>query len=146
MYGVMSYSHFCDANSAVQTTSDENTSQSPDFACWRWMNWLRCSSADAGNSTSLAVRPWDEYFLLKRSIISWALPAVSLPWQYVTVPLAPSIALGSMTLAPDVEPLSDVLAAASAAAAAVIAAAADSHDARKRRAQQQRDETVPSHA
>src|ERR1041384_1689439 len=63
MYGVRSYSHFCDANSAVQITSDEKTSQSPDFACWRWMNWLRCSSADAGNSVSLAFRS-GPYFLL----------------------------------------------------------------------------------
>src|SRR3954471_13362095 len=68
MYGVRSYSHFCDANSAVQITSDEKTSQSPDFACWRWMNWLRCSSADAGNSVSLAFR-WGPYFLLNWSIM-----------------------------------------------------------------------------
>src|SRR4051812_10386585 len=67
MYGVRSYSHFWDANSAVQITSDEKTSQSPDFACWRWMNWLRCSSADAGNSVSLAVRPSPENFLLNWS-------------------------------------------------------------------------------
>src|SRR3954466_2215893 len=69
MYGVRSYSHFCEANSAVQITSEENTSQSPDFACWRWMNWLRCSSAEAGNSLSLAVRPWLEYFLLNWAIM-----------------------------------------------------------------------------
>jgi hypothetical protein len=68
MYGVMSYSHFWEANSAVQITSDENTSQSPDFACWRWMNWLRCSSAEAGNSTSLAFRS-GPYFLLNSSIM-----------------------------------------------------------------------------
>src|SRR3954469_21041297 len=68
MYGVRSYSHFCDANSAVQITSDEKTSQSPDFACWRWMNWLRCSSADAGNSVSLAFR-LGPYFLLNWSIM-----------------------------------------------------------------------------
>src|SRR3954466_7243900 len=66
MYGVRSYSHFWEANSAVQTTSDEKTSQSPDFACWRWMNWLRCSSAEAGNSTSLAFRS-GPYFLLNSS-------------------------------------------------------------------------------
>src|SRR3954469_7106864 len=67
MYGVRSYSHFWEANSAVQITSDEKTSQSPDFACWRWMNWLRCSSAEAGNSVSLALRPWLAYFLLNWS-------------------------------------------------------------------------------
>src|SRR5919112_5058683 len=68
MYGVRSYSHFCEANSAVQMTSEENTSQSPDLACWRWMNWLRCSSAEAGNSTSLAFRS-GPYFLLNSSIM-----------------------------------------------------------------------------
>src|SRR3954447_10626759 len=68
MYGVRSYSHFCDANSAVQITSDEKTSQSPDLACWRWMNWLRCSSADAGNSTSFALRS-GPYFLLNSLIM-----------------------------------------------------------------------------
>src|SRR3954451_11712926 len=68
MYGGRSYSHFCEANSAVQITSEETTSQSPDFACWRWMNWLRCSSAEAGNSTSLAFRS-GPYFLLNSSIM-----------------------------------------------------------------------------
>src|ERR1700710_381664 len=68
MYGVRSYSHFWEANSAVHTTSDEKTSQSPDFACWRWMNWLRCSSAEAGNSVSLALR-FGPYFLLNCAIM-----------------------------------------------------------------------------
>src|SRR5919202_4959891 len=69
MYGDMSYSHFCEANSAVEITSEEKTSQSPDLACWRWMNWLRCSSAEAGNSNSLALRPCDAYFLLNWAIM-----------------------------------------------------------------------------
>ena len=54
-YGVRSYSHFWLANSAVQITSELKTSQSSDLACWRWMNWVRCWSADAGNSVSVAL-------------------------------------------------------------------------------------------
>src|SRR3954465_12239102 len=68
MYGVRSYSHFWEANSAVQITSEENTSQSPDLACWRWMNWVRCSSAEAGNSTSFALIV-EPYFLLNSLIM-----------------------------------------------------------------------------
>src|SRR3954452_7677553 len=79
MYGVRSYSHFCEANSAVQITSDENTSQSPDFACWRWMNWLRCSSADGGNSTVL--RLMFGYFALNALTHVLRKPVVSLPVQ-----------------------------------------------------------------
>src|SRR5215218_8670432 len=100
MYGVRSYSHFCDANSAVQTTSDEKTSQSPDFACWRWMNWLRCSSADGGNSVALSVM--FGYFALNASSVVFRKPVVSLPTQYVTEPLAFCMDAGSMTLAPSV--------------------------------------------
>jgi hypothetical protein len=55
MYGVMSYSHFWLANSIVQITSELKTSQSSDFACWRWMNCARCWSADAGNWVSVAL-------------------------------------------------------------------------------------------
>src|SRR3954451_22987059 len=98
MYGVRSYSHFCEANSAVQITSEENTSQSPDLACWRWMNWLRCSSADSGNSSSFAVRPG--LALLNSLTPSMRSPEVSLPVQYVTLPLALSIDFGSIVLAP----------------------------------------------
>ena len=54
-YGDRSYSHFWLANSAVQITSELNTSQSFHFACWRWMNCARCWSADAGNSVSTAL-------------------------------------------------------------------------------------------
>ena len=54
-YGVRSYSHFWLANSAVQITSELKTSQSSDLACWRWMNCVRCWSADAGNSVSVAL-------------------------------------------------------------------------------------------
>ena len=77
----MSYSQPCEANSAVQITSEEKTSQSPDFACWRWMNWLRCSSALAGNSTNLTLSPFDAFALLK-SLTNWpTAPLVSLPEQ-----------------------------------------------------------------
>src|SRR5829696_9232861 len=103
MYGVMSVSHFCDANSAVQTTSDSNTSQSADLARWRWMNWLRCSSADSGNSRSFAVRPGLAFVnSLTPSLRS---PEVSLPVQYVTLPLALSIDAGSIFFAPSVWPV-----------------------------------------
>src|SRR4051812_1167625 len=94
----MSYSHFCDANSDVQTTSDSKTSQSADLARSRWMNWLRCSSADSGNSSSLAFIPG--LSLLNCLTPSIRSPEVSLPVQYVTLPLALSIDLGSITLAP----------------------------------------------
>src|SRR5215212_2983346 len=87
MYGVMSYSHFCEANSAVQMTSDEKMSHSPDLACWRWMNWVRCASADAGNSRSFTVTP--VFLALKALIQACVTPVVSLPLQYVTLPLAP---------------------------------------------------------
>src|SRR3954452_15507324 len=75
-------------------------SQSPDFACWRWMNCWRCASAEAGNSSSFTVMP--VFLALYAFTHAWAFPAVSLPWQYVTVPLAPFARLGSMTFAPDV--------------------------------------------
>src|SRR5437879_3532291 len=84
----MSSSHFCSANSAVQTTSDRNTSHSPDFDCSRWTNWLRCSSADVGNSSILADRPCALNFALKALTAAVLLPDVSLPRQYVTVPVA----------------------------------------------------------
>src|SRR3954447_18185751 len=75
-------------------------SQSPDFACWRWMNCWRCASAEAGNSSSFTVMP--VFLALYAFTHAWALPAVSLPWQYVTVPLAPFATFGSSTFAPDV--------------------------------------------
>src|SRR5215211_9234196 len=99
----MSRSHFWDANSAVHTTSDSNTSQSADLARWRWMNWLRCSSADSGNSSSFAVRPG--LALLNSFTPSFRSPEVSLPVQYVTLPLALSIDAGSIFFAPLVWPV-----------------------------------------
>jgi hypothetical protein len=45
------------------------------------MNWLRCSSADAGNSKNSIFRPWDANFRLKFFIIAATAPVVSLPWQ-----------------------------------------------------------------
>ena len=77
--GVMSSSHFWEANSAVQTTSDSNPSQSADLARWRWMNWLRCSSADSGNSSSLAFM--SGLALLNSAMPSLRSPDVSLPVQ-----------------------------------------------------------------
>src|ERR687887_2673843 len=64
-------------------------SHSPDLACWRWTKWLRCSSADSGNSSIFIFRPCDAYFLLNASVAAFWLPDVSLPRQKVTVPLAP---------------------------------------------------------
>src|SRR5215207_476943 len=63
-------------------------SHSPDFASWRWMNWLRCSSADSGNSSSLARRPFDAFCWLNSLTDSIWAPDVSLPVQYVTLPFA----------------------------------------------------------
>src|SRR5882724_11395436 len=85
---VMSNSHFCAANSAVQITSEKKTSHSGDFACSRWTNWLRCSSADVGNSSSLADRPCALNFVLKSLTAAVWLPDVSLPRQNVTLPVA----------------------------------------------------------
>src|SRR5215217_8213856 len=99
----MSSSHFWLANSAVQTTSASKPSHSPDFARWRWMNWLRCSSADSGNSRSLTVTPLPS--LLKSAIVCLRSPDVSLPEQYVTVPFALSIDAGSTAFEPLVEPV-----------------------------------------
>src|SRR5215210_4670208 len=99
----MSSSHFCEANSAVQTTSDSKPSQSADLARWRWMNWLRCSSADSGNSRSLAVRPG--LALLNSLTASLRSPDVSLPVQYVTLPFALSIDDTSTDFAPLVWPV-----------------------------------------
>src|ERR671911_778438 len=104
----MSMSHFWDANSAVQITSDEKTSHSPDFASWRWTNCARCSSAEVENSSSLTVTPvFSSLNCLASAVLS---PDVSLPRQNVTSPLAPSIDFGSMVLAPSVWPVSSVLA------------------------------------
>src|SRR5690349_24760459 len=90
-YGVMSMSHFWDANSAVQTTSSSNPSQSADFAFWRWTNWSCCCWASSGNSTRLTLTSdWD---LLNCATVSFRSPDVSLPELYVTVPLALSIDL-----------------------------------------------------
>src|SRR3954470_5526685 len=86
MYGVRSYSHFCDANSAVQITSDEKTSHSPDFASWRWTNCWRCSSAEVENSRSFALTPL--FCLLNALIPAVTSPPVSLPMQTVTLPFA----------------------------------------------------------
>ena len=83
-YGVMSISHFWDANSAVQITSDEKMSHSPDLASWRCTNCARCSSAEVENSTSLTVTPLS--CLLNSSMASLMSPAVSLPMQTVTSP------------------------------------------------------------
>src|SRR5215203_3510449 len=99
----MSSSHFWEANSAVQTTSDSNPSQSADLARWRWMNWLRCSSADSGNSRSFAVRPG--LALLNSLTPSTRSPDVSLPVQYVTLPFALSIDATSTDFAPFVWPV-----------------------------------------
>src|SRR5919198_5018737 len=86
---VMSSSHFCAANSAVQITSEKKMSHSLDFASWRWTNWLRCSSADVGNSSSFADRPWALNLALN-CLTDWiCAPDVSLPVQYVTEPVAP---------------------------------------------------------
>src|ERR687888_2752557 len=85
-YFDMSISHFWDANSAVQTTSSSNPSQSPDFAFWRWTNWSCCCWASSGNSTRFT---WTcDCDLLNCAIVSFRSPDVSLPEQYVTVPLA----------------------------------------------------------
>ena len=100
----MSSSHFCDANSAVQITSDENTSHSPDFASWRWTNCVRCSSAEVENSSRLTVTPLPS--ALKFFTASVMSPAVSLPWQTVTSPEALSIDAGSTALTPSVLPVS----------------------------------------
>src|SRR3954447_6223570 len=62
------------------------------------MNWLRCSSADSGNSRSFACR--FGLALLKSLTPSIRSPEVSLPVQYVTSPLALSIDAGSIVLAP----------------------------------------------
>src|SRR4051794_28709844 len=134
----MSVSHFWLANSAVQTTSDSKPSHSPDFARWRWMNWLRCSSADSGNSSSLAFRPWALNFLLKLAMPSFRSPDVSLPAQYVMVPLALSIELALRDFAPLVAPvdlvpaeppLSELLLPQAATSSAhEIASAAAKHD------------------
>src|SRR3954452_24198139 len=64
------------------------------------MNCWRCASAEAGNSSSFTVMP--VFLALYAFTQAWALPAVSLPWQYVTVPLAPFAEFGSMTFAPAV--------------------------------------------
>src|SRR3954454_19802844 len=64
------------------------------------MNCWRCASAEAGNSSSFTVMP--VFLALYAFTQAWALPAVSLPWQYVTVPLAPFAEFGSMTFAPEV--------------------------------------------
>src|SRR6266540_355246 len=84
----MSSSHFCAANSAVQITSEKNTSHSGDLASWRWTNWLRCSSADVGNSSSFADRPCALKFALNFLTAAVWFPDVSLPRQNVTLPVA----------------------------------------------------------
>src|SRR5215213_1163340 len=83
----MSYSQPWEANSAVQMTSERKTSQSPALASWRWTNWVRCSSAEAGNSMIFTDRPCDEYLSLN------CLP------QALVSPVAPSIDDTSICLA-----------------------------------------------
>ena len=100
----MSISHFWDANSAVQITSDENTSHSPDFASWRWTNCVRCSSAEVENSSSSTVTPL--FWALNSFTAVVTSPPVSLPMQTVTSPLALSIDAGSTALTPSVAPVS----------------------------------------
>src|SRR5215204_5605667 len=84
-------------------------SHSPDVASGRCTNWVRCSSADSGNSSSLAERPLLSFCSLKSFTDSFCAPDVSLPVQYVTSPFAPSMDAGSMTFAPSVEPVSWLL-------------------------------------
>src|SRR3954462_14333101 len=98
-YGVMSYSQPCEANSAVQITSERKTSHSGSRASWRWTNCWRCSSAEAGNSRIFTDSPCALYFALKRLDHSLVSPVVSLPVQYVTRPLAFCIAPTSIALA-----------------------------------------------
>src|SRR4029077_10412876 len=85
---VMSSSHFCAANSAVQITSEKNTSHSGDFDSPRRAQLLRCSSAEVGNSRSFAERPWALNLVLKSLTAAVWLPDVSLPRQNVTLPVA----------------------------------------------------------
>src|SRR5215217_1343998 len=99
MYGPRSYSQPCEANSAVQITSERKTSQSPAFASWRWTNWLRCSSAEAGNSTIFTESPCDLCFALNCFDQDFVSPVVSLPVQYTTCPLADFIESTSIFLA-----------------------------------------------
>src|SRR3954454_1886087 len=106
-YGVMSSSHFCDANSAVQTTSSSKASQSPDLAFWRCTNWSCCCCASSGNSVSLTWR--SGLAALNSLMVSLRSPEVSLPEQYVMLPLAFFIDAGSTALTPDVAPFSLVL-------------------------------------
>src|SRR4029453_3087509 len=106
MYGVMSISHFWDANSAVQTTSSSKPSQSEDLARWRCVNWSCCCCASSGNSVSLIVLPG--LALLNSATPSLRSPEVSLPLQYVALPLAFSIDAGSTCLTPSVEPVSEL--------------------------------------
>src|SRR5215211_7031904 len=80
-YSDMSSSHFWAANSAPQMTSEKKMSHSPDFARWRCTNWLRCSSADSGNSLIVALSPWPANFLLKSLTDLICAPDVSLPVQ-----------------------------------------------------------------
>src|SRR3954466_6621053 len=103
MYFDMSISHFWDANSAVQTTSSSNASQSPDFAFWRWTNWSCCCWASSGNSTRLTWR--FGLALLNSAMPSLRSPDVSLPEQYVTLPLALFIDAGSTDFTPEVLPV-----------------------------------------
>src|SRR3954449_2255525 len=81
-------------------------SHSPDLASWRWMNWLRCSSADSGNSKSRAFSPVDALSLLNSVTDAFCPPDVSLPVQYVTVPVAPfeSATVGALAT-PEVAPV-----------------------------------------
>src|SRR3954469_2383340 len=98
-YGVMSYSQPCEANSAVQITSERKTSHSGSRASWRWTNCWRWASAEAGNSRIRTDRPCALYFALKRLDHSFVSPVVSLPVQYVTRPVAFRIEPRSIALA-----------------------------------------------
>src|SRR4051794_34298984 len=85
--------------------SSWRTSHSDDFACMRWMIWLRTSLASAASSFSFTFSPCEAWAALK-SLIDWmSEPLVSLPAHIVTVPFA-SLASASVGafLAPAVAP------------------------------------------
>ena len=93
------------------------------------MNWLRCSSAEAGNSTSLAVRPW---LVLLVELVDHVLRRCRrcpCPGSTVTSPFALSIELGVDDLRALGRSGLAVATAAAATAAAVVVAAARGDDA-----------------
>ena len=56
-------------------------SHSPLRARWRWMNWLRCSSADSGNLSSFAASPFASLLRLNYLVVSVLEPDTSMPAQ-----------------------------------------------------------------